>query len=857
MRMRMTRARLLSSRTGAALVLGLALTLLAGGDARAADVVARARLEPPQVRVGGTATLSIEFQGAQDVPAPTLADVDGLGLRYIGPATQVSIMNGRMTASITHRYAVTAAAAGRFAIGPITIPYQGTTLDAGTVTIRVLAAGTAAGANAPPTVPQGRQLRLALTAPKTTVYLHERLPLAVKLWVGDARISDLQYPQIPGDGFALEPFPEPTQRNERTAEGIFQTVELQTVLTPHRSGALTVGPATMAMNVVTAQRARDPFFGSLFGGRRQQVTLESTPLVLDVLPLPEAGRPASFAGGVGRFELDVTAAPLALGVGDPVTVTMAIRGQGNLEQVTAPSLAATDALRVYPVQQVKVEGTGTAATQARTFEQVVIPQTAGAVTLPALEFSYFDPDAGAYRTVTTAPIPLTVAARDVDLSRPQVVGAVPAPVAPEEKLGRDIVFIKDDPGTLVPVGHRLYRRPLFWLLQPLPLLAWLGVVFYDRRRRRLHGDAGYARFTRAGRAARHALAEAEAALRAGDATGFHDRIAGTLRDYLAAKLGVPPGAVTADTVAGRLDGRRIPADVAEEVRAVLVACEHVRFAPDAAAGDMPHILERATAIVRAVERERRLAPPVVGLVLASLLAAGSGWAAAPDHPVALFFRAGELYTAEHYAEAAATYERILALGLESGPLHFNIGNAYFKDGDLGRAVLGYERARRLIPRDPDLAANLAYARTLTEEDDDRSLAATLLVPLASRLSSDELLRGAALAYTILMVLLIALRLLPAVARPARLGAVAAAVTLLVFGSAGVYRVLTVDLPDWAVLVGGEERAVRFEPADTGTEHFRAKPGRVLRILAERNDWAQVARRDGKRGWVERAHLSPL
>ena len=60
-----------------------------------------------------------------------------------------------------------------------------------------------------------------------------------------------------------------------------------------------------------------------------------------------------------------------------------------------------------------------------------------------------------------------------------------------------------------------------------------------------------------------------------------------------------------------------------------------------------------------------------------------------------------------------------------------------------------------------------------------------------------------------------------------------------------------------MLVGPDERAIRFEPSDAGTEHFSAKPGRVLRILAERDAWAQVARRDGKRGWVERASLVPL
>jgi hypothetical protein len=63
-------------------------------------------------------------------------------------------------------------------------------------------------------------------------------------------------------------------------------------------------------------------------------------------------------------------------------------------------------------------------------------------------------------------------------------------------LGRGLVFIKDAPGTLRPLGARLYHRGSFWLAQLVPLLAWIAVGSYDRRRRRLAGDTRYARFTR-------------------------------------------------------------------------------------------------------------------------------------------------------------------------------------------------------------------------------------------------------------------------------------------------------------------------------------------------------------------------
>src|SRR5262249_56847351 len=98
--------------------------------------------------------------------------------------------------------------------------------------------------------------------------------------------------------------------------------------------------------------ARTPHRPAFFygGPPRQPVELTSQPLVLDVLPLPEQGKPADFSGAVGRFSLDVRGAPLDVTAGDPVTMTYTLRGDGDLSSVAPPAIAGSDTLRVYPVQ---------------------------------------------------------------------------------------------------------------------------------------------------------------------------------------------------------------------------------------------------------------------------------------------------------------------------------------------------------------------------------------------------------------------------------------------------------------------------------------------------------------------------
>ena len=79
----------------------------------------------------------------------------------------------------------------------------------------------------------------------------------------------------------------------------------------------------------------------------------------------------------------------------------------------------------------------------------------------------------------------------------------------------------------------------------------------------------------------------------------------------------------------------------------------------------------------------------------------------------IFFEANQAYKNSRFQAAVEGYLRLVGNGLASGHIYYNLGNAYFRLGDLGRAILFYERARLLVPRDADLRFNLAYARDQT------------------------------------------------------------------------------------------------------------------------------------------------
>ena len=105
---------------------------------------------------------------------------------------------------------------------------------------------------------------------------------------------------------------------------------------------------------------------------------------------------------------------------------------------------------------------------------------------------------------------------------------------------------------------------------------------------------------------------------------------------------------------------------------------------------------------------------IAGLALALCLLPASGLAGQEE----MVLQGNQLYQEGSYDRALDAYLSVYESGYEAGGLHYNIANTYFKLGDVPRAILFYERAARLMPGDPDVAANLELARSLTVDDID-------------------------------------------------------------------------------------------------------------------------------------------
>ena len=163
-----------------------------------------------------------------------------------------------------------------------------------------------------------------------------------------------------------------------------------------------------------------------------------------------------------------------------------------------------------------------------------------------------------------------------------------------------------------------------------------------------------------------------------------------------------------------------------------------------------------------------------------------------------------------------------------------------------------------LPNDPDLAANLQFARSLTgAEGCQLPLWKRLVFPLAHTLATDSFVWFTSIAHTLLFVILAVYYLWPLRPQWLLYGGWGLAALLFVMTTSLIQQLRTDDWQRKEVVLEKEDSPIRFEPADNGTIHFSVMQGTLVQILDIREDWWQVARCDGRRGWIEKDVLEEL
>ncbi len=269
----------------------------------------------------------------------------------------------------------------------------------------------------------------------------------------------------------------------------------------------------------------------------------------------------------------------------------------------------------------------------------------------------------------------------------------------------------------------------------------------------------------------------------------------------------------------------------------------------------------------------------IGAVLA-LFASPAG-AQATESPAELFERANSAYEAGSYAAAVDDYMRVVESGVAVSDLYYNLGNAYFKQGDLGPAVLWFERARRLAPRDADVHENLELTRSLLRDQEllaasprwrsvvfawHRDTTSAESVTIASGLFTLLCLLGMGFVFRDTEALSRGYRRW-SVLSPGRLlgldkaqdlGLAMAFVAILAgaFAYSAFSKVRAEDARTTGVVVA-EEVSVFSGPSSNASVQFKVHEGTLVSVRDERAGWVRVELPGDLSGWVEEASLARI
>lgn len=246
------------------------------------------------------------------------------------------------------------------------------------------------------------------------------------------------------------------------------------------------------------------------------------------------------------------------------------------------------------------------------------------------------------------------------------------------------------------------------------------------------------------------------------------------------------------------------------------------------------------------------------LLILLLFAGGRMLAQSPDQ---LFEQANELYKDGKFSEARDVYEQVRAGGFESGALYYNLGNAYFKLGNLPGAIVNYERARRILPEDEDLAHNLRLSTLLIT---DRIEPAPRLfvwdywdtVKAMANTSTITWMGSFSFAVLFAFLSLFVLSGSYAVKRLALVCAVISAVSWMMLVTILVSKISDQERTDIAI-VSTQVANVKNAPDPKSTDAFVLHGGTKVYITEHVSEWIKVRLLDGKVGWMMRTGVETI
>ncbi len=530
--------------------------------ALADNIEFKAEAQPSSVETGQQFRLSysVNTLDATDIRIPAIEHFDIL----YGPArsqnTSIQIINGKQTSSqsITFTYRLFAKETGRFTIPPATITIKGKKYKSNAVTVEVVSEGKqkAAKTASEKTSVGKNDVFLRMIVNKTKIREQEGVLVSYKLYsLVNLELQNKSMPEFTGfHAQEVETEAVKSWNMEQYQGKTYRTIVLeQYVLFPQQSGQLTIPSATydIVAHIANPNRSDDPF-DSFFGGdaiNYVKMRIKANPQTLQVIPIEN--KPANFSGGVGNFSATATLQPKQATTGDAVTLSLQIKGNGNLKLMQTPALELPKEFEVYePKINTEIRATAQGVVGTKTIEYVFVPRYAGTYEIPSISFTYYDVNSQSFKTVNTPIQTLEVkqgkgggSQTIADYTNQQDV----------KVLGSDIQFIRLGDTSYRPHGHVFFGTWGYKAWYIIGTIGFLIIFFGWRKQRMTHADVIGFKHKNANKMALKRMKKAYMLLKIQDTNAFYTEVLRALWGYVSDKLNIPVAELNKENITTRLE----------------------------------------------------------------------------------------------------------------------------------------------------------------------------------------------------------------------------------------------------------------------------------------------------------------
>jgi hypothetical protein len=565
--------------------------------AAAEDFRAEATVDRTAVGVGEALRLTITVYGCDRVSEPDLSGIEGFRVVGTSSSRNINVVNMKMSRSLTLEYTLQALERGDYVLGPFAVKSGDEIYETEPIRVAVTEGRTAS----PPSRgrPAGQSgdedpLMLSASVDKRRAYVGEQVTYTLKF--AYRGVDQTQYVPPEHTGFWSEDMGRVGPSIETIDGRQYYTSSHYTAFFPISSGKFTIGEASIRYVV----RDLDPF--SIFSrdrfghfGSREGIA-KSEPIQVEAIPLPSEGKPSDFTGAVGRFTFSAVPSAREVKVGESLTLMLKVRGRGNLKSIGDIPMPEIRDFRVFApkarestsIEELRVGG-------EKIFDLVLVPQVAGTHVLDGFSFSYFDPGAERYVTLSADPVEIKVLPGDDTVAGTATGGALNGRVARREIRHIRRGEIDRDELSLT------FGGPRGLLIRYLPVvIALAGILISIQRKRTVASGRAVSR--KAYKTVVRDLKSAERLLSRGqgiaDASGIASR---AVKAYLGARAGRGEAAVDEDFIGGL---ENVSMERREEIMRLIADLDHMRFAPVSPdASEVSGLIEKAVSLLKAVDRE--------------------------------------------------------------------------------------------------------------------------------------------------------------------------------------------------------------------------------------------------------------